>query len=109
MQLNDALIESYAGRNSRANESRPTRRHIKKRRNPVNDRNLLFRHGSEKVKNCRERPRGARLQGPPATTGVANWPGRRVSGRTISDNGLLCQLEVGFQAGLDTGSRRGED
>jgi len=63
----------------------------------VNDRNTLFRHGREKVKICRERPRGARLQGPPATTGVANWPGLRVSGRAISDNGVLCQLQSGLR------------
>ncbi len=31
-----------------------------------------------------------------------------VSGPTISDNGLLCQRDLGFQAGLDTGSNRGD-
>jgi len=36
--------------------------------------------------------------------GLALLPAVGDHGWTISDNRLLCQLEVGFQAGLDTGS-----
>ena len=35
-------------------------------------------------------------------------PVLRRFGCTISDNGLLCQRDLGFQAGLDTGSNRGD-
>ena len=49
-------------------------------------------------------PPRASLRGLPATTAAANQPGLRVSEPTISGNGLLCQLEVGFQAGLDVAS-----
>jgi hypothetical protein len=34
------------------------------------------------------------------------WPALLRFGRTISDNGLLCQREVGFQAELDVASSR---
>ncbi len=42
-------------------------------------------------------------------TRVANRAGLRTFEPTISDNGLLCQSEVGFQAELDIGSSRGKD
>ncbi len=50
----------------------------------INDRKSLFRHSSEKVRNCRERPPRARLRGPPATTGAANRPGLMLLSRQFS-------------------------
>jgi len=46
----------------------------------------------------------ARRRGPQAGAGQANGAALLSFGWTISDNRQLCQPEVGFQAGLDTGS-----
>ncbi len=46
----------------------------------------------------------ARRREPQAGAGQANGPAPLRFGAVISDNGLLCQPEVGFQVGLDTGS-----
>ncbi len=44
----------------------------------------------------------------PSKDGSGNSSELGVSEPTISDNELLCQLQVGFRAELDIGSSRGE-
>ncbi len=61
-------------------------------------------HSYQEPKSPREIHPSARRREPQAGTGQANGPALLRSGWIISGNRLLCQLEVGFQAGLDTGS-----
>jgi len=61
-------------------------------------------HSYQEPKSPRESHPSARRREPRAGAGQANGPALLSLGWTISDNRLLCQPEVGFQAGLDNGS-----
>jgi len=61
-------------------------------------------HSYQEPKSPRECHPSARRREPQAGAGQANGPALLRLGWTISDNRLLCQPEVGFQAGLVTGS-----
>ena len=73
-----------------------------------NDRNLLLSSGYQESKNSRNSHRSARRREPQAGAGQANGPAHLRFGWAISDNRQLGQPEVGFHAGLDTGSSRGD-
>jgi len=61
-------------------------------------------HSYQEPKGPRESHSSARRREPQAGAGQANGPALLSFGWNLSDNRLLCQPEVGFQAGLDTGS-----
>jgi len=61
-------------------------------------------HSYQEPKSPRASHPSARRRRPQAGTGQANGPALLRFGWTIFDNRLLCQPEVGFQAGLNTGS-----
>ncbi len=61
-------------------------------------------HSYQEPKSPRESHPSARRREPQAGAGQANGPALLRFGWKISDKRLLCQPEVGFQEGLDTGS-----
>jgi len=61
-------------------------------------------HSYQEPKSPQESHPSARRREPQAGAGQTNGPALLSFGWTLSENRLLCQPEVGFQAGLDTGS-----
>ncbi len=61
-------------------------------------------HSYQEPKSPRESRPSARRREPQAGTGQANGPALLRFAWTITDNRLLRQPEVGFQAGLDVAS-----
>ncbi len=61
-------------------------------------------HSCQEPKSSQQTHPLARRLEPQAGAGQANGPALLSFGSTISDNRILCQPEVGFQAGLDAGS-----
>jgi hypothetical protein len=72
----------------------------------INDRNLFFRFSHRELKNsptiaCQH---GFRFKSRKGLAERANQPQTPIFGARVSDNGLLGQPELGFQAELDIAS-----
>ena len=71
---------------------------------PGNDRKSLFKFSHRELKIAPRDAVPARVREPPAAVRESELVPYPVFYETISDNGLLCQREVGLQAELDVAS-----